>query len=105
MNTIFRDLFGAANQNRTGDLVLTKDALYRLSHSSEPVALTDATLAIIEHRGGFVNTFFTSLDRGEFWVPLKTEKIFSKNISKNKRKNSFKTGENGKVFGGFASFR
>ncbi len=28
-------LTGAANQIRTGDLVLTKDALYRLSHSSE----------------------------------------------------------------------
>ena len=27
-------VFGAANQSRTGDLVLTKDALYRLSHSS-----------------------------------------------------------------------
>ena len=27
-------LFGAANQIRTGDLVLTKDVLYRLSHSS-----------------------------------------------------------------------
>ncbi len=26
--------FGAANRNRTGDLILTKDALYRLSHSS-----------------------------------------------------------------------
>ncbi len=27
-------IFGAATQIRTGDLVLTKDALYRLSHSS-----------------------------------------------------------------------
>ena len=26
--------FGAANQNRTGDLILTKDVLYHLSHSS-----------------------------------------------------------------------
>ena len=26
--------FGAANQNRTDDLILTKDALYQLSHSS-----------------------------------------------------------------------
>ena len=26
--------FGAANQSRTGDLILTKDALYLLSHSS-----------------------------------------------------------------------
>ena len=29
-------LFGAANQIRTGDLVLTKDVLYHLSHSSIP---------------------------------------------------------------------
>ena len=28
-------LFGAANQIRTGDLVLTKDVLYHLSHSSK----------------------------------------------------------------------
>ena len=28
--------FGAANQNRTGDLIITNDVLYRLSHSSEP---------------------------------------------------------------------
>lgn len=28
-------LFGAANQNRTGDLIITNDVLYRLSHSSE----------------------------------------------------------------------
>ena len=27
-------LFGAANQIRTGDLILTKDVLYHLSHSS-----------------------------------------------------------------------
>ena len=27
-------LFGAANQNRTDDLVITNDVLYRLSHSS-----------------------------------------------------------------------
>ena len=27
--------FGAANQIRTGDLILTKDVLYHLSHSSK----------------------------------------------------------------------
>ena len=27
-------VFGAANQNRTDDLILTKDALYHLSYSS-----------------------------------------------------------------------
>ena len=31
----FSMLFGAADQIRTGDLILTKDALYRLSYSSE----------------------------------------------------------------------
>ena len=31
-NRVF--LFGAANQIRTGDLILTKDVLYHLSHSS-----------------------------------------------------------------------
>ena len=30
--------FGAADQIRTGDLILTKDALYRLSYSSKDYA-------------------------------------------------------------------
>ena len=30
----FRNFCGAADQIRTGDLILTKDALYRLSYSS-----------------------------------------------------------------------
>ena len=30
----FRNSFGAAARIRTGDLILTKDALYRLSYSS-----------------------------------------------------------------------
>ena len=30
----FREFFGAARQIRTADLILTKDALYRLSYSS-----------------------------------------------------------------------
>ena len=29
-----RGIIGAANQNRTDDLILTKDVLYQLSHSS-----------------------------------------------------------------------
>ena len=29
-----QSFFGAASQIRTGDLILTKDALYRLSYSS-----------------------------------------------------------------------
>ena len=39
--------FGAASQIRTGDLILTKDALYRLSYSSIfvfPVSQTALTL-------------------------------------------------------------
>ena len=32
---MIRRFHGAANQIRTGDLILTKDALYRLSYSSE----------------------------------------------------------------------
>ena len=31
--------YGAASQNRTDDLILTKDVLYRLSHSSKPNVL------------------------------------------------------------------
>ena len=31
----FQGFSGAADQIRTGDLILTKDALYRLSYSSE----------------------------------------------------------------------
>ena len=33
-STSFEVLFGAATQIRTGDLILTKDVLYQLSHSS-----------------------------------------------------------------------
>ena len=32
---VSRLFYGAADQIRTGDLILTKDALYRLSYSSE----------------------------------------------------------------------
>ena len=32
------DFFGADDQIRTGDLILTKDALYRLSYSSKDYA-------------------------------------------------------------------
>ena len=34
-NFSVKSLLGAANQSRTGDLILTKDALYLLSHSSK----------------------------------------------------------------------
>ncbi len=32
------DFFGAGNQNRTDDLVITNDVLYRLSHTSDAVS-------------------------------------------------------------------
>ncbi len=41
---------GAADWNRTSDLVLTKDALYRLSYSSARPA-TNGALDAIEVRG------------------------------------------------------
>ena len=42
-------LFGAGNQNRTDDLVITNDVLYRLSHTSDFIIIS---LLYI-----FVNTF------------------------------------------------
>ena len=48
-------VFGAANQIRTGDLVLTKDVLCLLSHSS----VTRNCLFIIARNGEDVNTFFS----------------------------------------------
>ena len=51
-------LFGAGNQNRTDDLVITNDVLYRLSHTS--IRLPD-DLYIIPHPPRFVNTFFENI--------------------------------------------
>ena len=42
--------FGAGNQNRTDDLVITNDVLYRLSHTSD--------LVIISKKIGFVKSIF-----------------------------------------------
>ena len=47
---LIRRNFGAASQIRTGDLILTKDALYRLSYSSKQLAYYSTRL-------GFVNNF------------------------------------------------
>ena len=48
--------YGAANRIRTGDLILTKDVLYHLSHSSKKVSF------IIIHRlRGFVKHYFIIL--------------------------------------------
>ena len=47
----FASGFGAGNQNRTDDLVITNDVLYRLSHTST------CDFDIITDCEGFVNTF------------------------------------------------
>ena len=49
--------FGAATQIRTGDLILTKDVLYQLSHSSRSQEYFLVTLIIIPKYFHFVNTF------------------------------------------------
>ena len=54
-------LSGAATRIRTGDLILTKDVLYQLSHSSVPQEFFLVTLTIIANFFGFVNTFFKKI--------------------------------------------
>ena len=61
-----RGIIGAANQNRTDDLILTKDVLYQLSHSS--VSLK-STCIIISENLSFVKSFLKF-----FWI---SEKILS----------------------------
>ena len=51
-------LSGAATRIRTGDLILTKDVLYQLSHSSIPQEYFLVTQIIISNKNGFVNTFY-----------------------------------------------
>ena len=48
-------LSGAATQIRTGDLILTKDVLYQLSHSSKVHEYFRRTQAIISKEQLFVN--------------------------------------------------
>ncbi len=55
--THLRSGFGAGNQNRTDDLVITNDVLYRLSHTSDCRRHID-DLYIISEGNAFVNTFF-----------------------------------------------
>ena len=50
-------LSGAATRIRTGDLILTKDVLYQLSHSSVPQEFFLVTLTIIANYFEFVNSF------------------------------------------------
>ena len=57
--------FGAATQIRTGDLILTKDVLYQLSHSSklsECHRLLPVTATIIANKNFFVNRVMTNFD-------------------------------------------
>ena len=49
---------GAATRIRTGDLILTKDVLYQLSHSSILQGYFLITQIIITNKIGFVNMFF-----------------------------------------------
>ena len=50
-------LSGAATQIRTGDLILTKDVLYQLSHSSVSQEYFPVTQIIITNSLEFVNRF------------------------------------------------
>ena len=52
-----RGFSGAATQIRTGDLILTKDVLYQLSHSSISQECFLVTQTIITKIKNFVNTF------------------------------------------------
>ena len=52
-----RGFSGAATQIRTGDLILTKDVLYQLSHSSISQEYFLVTQTIIPKYIRFVNTF------------------------------------------------
>ena len=63
---------GAANRSRTDDLILTKDVLYQLSHSSisffipsgfEFLSLVPDDYIIIAREVEFVNTFFKKIEK------------------------------------------
>ena len=55
-------LSGAATRIRTGDLILTKDVLYQLSHSSITQGCFLVTQIIISNIFVFVNTFFKKIE-------------------------------------------
>ena len=64
-------LSGAATRIRTGDLILTKDVLYQLSHSSITQGFFLVTQIIISNIFVFVNMFFKKIENyfsGEFSV-------------------------------------
>ena len=54
-------LSGAATRIRTGDLILTKDVLYQLSHSSKVTKIFLHDSLIITNKFGFVNTFLKNI--------------------------------------------
>ena len=56
-------LSGAATQIRTGDLILTKDVLYQLSHSSKSQEYFLVTQIIIPNLYLFVNRFCESFQK------------------------------------------
>ena len=62
------DFFGAATQIRTGDLILTKDVLYQLSHSSIATGIP-VTFVIITNVLVFVNTFLKYLKNFSRKIP------------------------------------
>ena len=53
---------GAATRIRTGDLILTKDVLYQLSHSSIVKGYFLVTQIIITKEKRFVNTFSKNIE-------------------------------------------
>ena len=61
-------LSGAATRIRTGDLILTKDVLYQLSHSSITQGCFLVTQTIIPNIFAFVNTFYKKSKKIIFFV-------------------------------------
>ena len=55
--------FGADNQIRTGDLMLTKHVLYQLSHISRSEDHCLTTISIIYYPFCFVKTFFEKFQK------------------------------------------
>ena len=70
---------GAGNQNRTDDLVITNDVLYRLSHTSK-IALFLGDLYIISNKNPFVKTFLQFF--ATFWQRFSSQKKHHKTEQK-----------------------
>ena len=58
-------LSGAATRIRTGDLILTKDVLYQLSHSSKVTKIFPYDSYIITNIFTFVNTFLKKMKKSD----------------------------------------